>query len=339
MMVWVFYFVATSATLIRPRVCLLPAQNPIAPNLKMSSLGHERATDITRSRKSLSKSAARMEAKIVRDLARAMIGLNIPGTDSVIYAEGLAKRGVKEARELPSLDHRILDACGMQRAHRKLLAASSALLIEGALSVIHEDGSTRSETALEDEEEDNEAQVEEIRVDETLGGMRIDAALRTVFPSLSRSYFSELIAEQLVTLDGVPVKKSAKLETGSVLRVRFKPAADLQVTAEPISFDILHEDEHMIAVNKPAGMVVHPAPGHWSGTFVNGFVHRLEQQKLASGIGALPDEFGDALRPGIVHRLDRYTSGVLIAAKTTSAQRQLLEAFAGRRVFKARRRS
>ena len=119
--------------------------------------------------------------------------------------------------------------------------------------------------------------------------------------------------------------------------------------------DLLYEDESLLAVNKPAGMVVHPAPGHWSGTFANALAYHVRAAASAPpapgtppppsspplsprdgerGQAPLPDALGDGLRPGIVHRLDRYTSGVLLGAKTLDAQRSLLAAFAERRVLK-----
>ena len=300
----------------------------------------------------MTKGASRARAKVVRELSGAMMDMKIPGTEAVIYAEILADHGIHEARELPHLDKRLLDLCDMRRMHRKQLAVSGVLLntpeIGGATMGVPpapEAPSRPTVPVVADNNEDETEQVEELTVTEALAGMRVDAALATLLPPLSRSYFGELIAERLVTVDGSTVKKSVKLVEGALLRVRLRPSPELSVLPEAIELDVLHEDGHMIAINKPAGMVVHPAPAHWSGTFVNALVHRMAQQAAdaadapaqslsTDAATALPDAFGDGLRPGVVHRLDRFTSGVLLAAKSISAQRGLLAAFAERRVFK-----
>jgi len=98
----------------------------------------------------------------------------------------------------------------------------------------------------------------------------------------------------------------------------------MDLAPESIPLTILYEDEDVIVINKPAGMVVHPAPGNWSGTFVNALLGHCETLEVSEG----------SLRPGIVHRLDKETSGVLLAAKTLLAQQRLIELFAGRQVYK-----
>ncbi len=153
--------------------------------------------------------------------------------------------------------------------------------------------------------------------------LRLDKLLRQRYPHYSRTYFQRLIEQGFVLLDGEPVKKRAIPEEGEAIEVCFQLTPELSVAPEPIPLDILYEDAHLIAVNKPAGLVVHPAPGHWSGTFVNALLHHCQ--------GIQPD---GTLRPGIVHRLDKETSGVLVAAKTADAHQALTAAFANRQVKK-----
>lgn len=142
--------------------------------------------------------------------------------------------------------------------------------------------------------------------------------------SFSRTYFQMLIDQGAVLLNGEPVKKRIKPSAGDEIEVEMVLTPEIDLLPEPIPLDILYEDEHVLAINKPAGMVVHPAPGNWTGTFVNGLLYhcQLEMQ-------------GDkTLRPGIVHRLDKDTTGVLIAAKTIIAHQKLVAAFAAREVHK-----
>lgn len=155
-------------------------------------------------------------------------------------------------------------------------------------------------------------------------GVRIDKLLSSRFPSHSRTYFQHLIDSGCVLLNGEQVKKRTIPEEGDEIEVCFQATPEASLTPENIPLDIIYEDEYLIAVNKPAGMVVHPAPGHWSGTFVNALLGHCKE--IAPG--------SDPLRPGIVHRLDKETSGVLIAAKTASAQQKLIEMFAARRMEK-----
>lgn len=162
-------------------------------------------------------------------------------------------------------------------------------------------------------------------VTEEEAGERLDKILARRFKEIySRTYFQYLIDEQLVLLNGVPIKKRTKPEEGDEIEVQFASAPEIELNPEQIPLSILYEDDHLLAVNKPAGMVVHPAPGHWSGTFVNGLLYHCGQ--LAGQDGSL--------RPGIVHRLDKETSGVLIAAKTLEMQQKLTLLFASRQVYK-----
>lgn len=153
--------------------------------------------------------------------------------------------------------------------------------------------------------------------------LRLDKLLSMRFENLSRTYFQWLISEGYVSVNGVIVKKSAKLQEGDEIEVQFVPTQELDLVAEDIPLDILYEDEHMIAVNKPAGLVVHPGPGNWKGTFVNALLFHCKSLART-----------DELRPGIVHRLDKETSGVLIAAKTHEMHTLLSAIFADRKVQK-----
>lgn len=152
---------------------------------------------------------------------------------------------------------------------------------------------------------------------------RLDKLLKEMYPTRSRAYFQGLIEAGLVLVNGAPVKKREQVEEGDEIEVCFELTPEMCLEAEDIPLDILYEDTHLIVVNKPAGMVVHPAPGHPRGTFVNALLYHTK------GLPA-----GDTLRPGIVHRLDKDTSGVLVAAKTSEAHQKLVEMFAGRQVEK-----
>jgi 23S rRNA pseudouridine1911/1915/1917 synthase len=155
-------------------------------------------------------------------------------------------------------------------------------------------------------------------------GTRIDKLLTARFPQHSRTYFQHLLDTGSVLLNGDPIKKRTIPEEGDEIEVCFQVTPEASLQPEAIPLDILYEDEHLLAINKPAGLVVHPAPGHWSGTFVNALLHHC--QDIAPGT--------DPLRPGIVHRLDKDTTGVLIAAKTLPAHQKLIERFSNRQMEK-----
>jgi 23S rRNA pseudouridine1911/1915/1917 synthase len=155
-------------------------------------------------------------------------------------------------------------------------------------------------------------------------GTRIDKLLAVRFANYSRTYFQHLIEIGCVLLNGEPIKKRICPEDGDEIEVCFQAIPGPSLLPEKIPLNILYEDEYILAVNKPPGMVVHPAPGHWSNTFVNALLAHC--QYLAPG--------SDPLRPGIVHRLDKDTSGVLIAAKTLAAQQKLIEDFSSRKMDK-----
>lgn len=158
-----------------------------------------------------------------------------------------------------------------------------------------------------------------------LDGMRLDAAMAAACPEISRSAAARLIEEGRVGVDGNPARKaSRKVRTGETV-VFSEPAPEpLEAMPENIALDVLFEDSHIIVIAKPAGLVVHPAPGHFSGTLVNALLAHCHD---LSGIG------GKA-RPGIVHRLDRDTSGVIVAAKNDAAHLALARQFAARQARK-----
>lgn len=153
-------------------------------------------------------------------------------------------------------------------------------------------------------------------------GLRLDRLLTGRFPQHSRTYFQYLIEQGCVLVNGSIFKKREKPRAEDEIEVCFQLTPELSLEPQDIPLDILYEDEHILAINKPPGMVVHPAPGHPSGTFVNALLHHCQ------GIT------GDPLRPGIVHRLDKDTSGVLLAAKTQEAHQKLVHAFSSRNMEK-----
>lgn len=139
---------------------------------------------------------------------------------------------------------------------------------------------------------------------------RADALLAAAVDGLTRSAAQRWMEEGRVTLGGVPVKKNAKLAPGDMLSVAPPQPEEIDVIPQDIPLDVVYEDGDVIVVNKPVGMVVHPAPGHPDGTLVNALLYHCKDS--LSGING-------QLRPGIVHRIDRDTSGLLIAAKNDRA--------------------
>jgi ribosomal large subunit pseudouridine synthase D (EC 5.4.99.-) len=153
-------------------------------------------------------------------------------------------------------------------------------------------------------------------------GPRLDKALAAAVPeeaSLSRSRLAKLIAEGSVTHDGAPVTdQKAKVAEGEIYQIALEPPKSVETVAQDIPLEVLWEDDDLIVVNKPAGMVTHPAPGSPEGTLVNALLHHFGGN--LSGIG------GEA-RPGIVHRIDKETSGLLVVAKSDRAHHGLAAQF------------
>ncbi len=146
--------------------------------------------------------------------------------------------------------------------------------------------------------------------------LRIDKYLAQTVPDISRSYLQKLVADGQVLVNGVPVKTSYKLKSGDVVQVTIPEPEVLQIIPEDIPLDILYEDADILIVNKPKGMVVHPAAGHTTGTLVNAVMYHCKDE-LSSINGVL--------RPGIVHRIDMDTTGVLVVCKNDMAHQSLAE--------------
>lgn len=139
---------------------------------------------------------------------------------------------------------------------------------------------------------------------------------------LSRTRVQKLVKAGEVTVEGRAAKKSEELAPGSVVEVLVPPPTSVEIVAEDLPLKVVYEDEHIVVVDKAAGMVVHPAPGHRSGTLVNALLWHVSD---LSGVGG-------RARPGIVHRLDQDTSGLLVVAKTDRAHRTLADALRARRI-------
>lgn len=162
----------------------------------------------------------------------------------------------------------------------------------------------------------------------TDAGKRLDKLISEQLPELTRSAVQHLMQDGCVTIAGKPVKKNTKASAGDVITVELPEPREVEIEPENIPLDIVYEDGDIIVVNKPKGMVVHPAPGNWSGTLVNALMYHCGDS--LSGING-------EIRPGIVHRIDKDTSGLLVVAKNDRAHQSLAEQIkvhsAGRRYF------
>ncbi|MGY2752436.1 23S rRNA pseudouridine1911/1915/1917 synthase [Thermostichus sp. MS-CIW-21] len=171
------------------------------------------------------------------------------------------------------------------------------------------------------------AAIRQVRVTEKQQGLRLDRGLAEQLPDLSRSRLQQLIRQGQVWLNGQPcLDKDRPLQAGDQLEVRIPPATPTSLQPEPIPLDILYEDEDLLVINKPRGLVVHPAPGHASGTLVHALLAHCSH---LSGING-------ELRPGIVHRLDKDTTGALVIAKHDQAHQHLqaqIQAKTARRIY------
>ena len=154
----------------------------------------------------------------------------------------------------------------------------------------------------------------EFIVEAEAAGQRIDRFLSGEDTGLSRSALQGLVAEGHVLCNGRSIAKSLKLKAGDTILLEIPDAKPIEAVPQDIPLDIVYEDDHLLVVNKPKGLVVHPAPGHPDGTLVNALLHHCGDS--LSGIGG-------ELRPGIVHRIDRDTSGLIIAAKNDAAHQKL----------------
>ncbi len=167
----------------------------------------------------------------------------------------------------------------------------------------------------------------EVRVPEALDGMRVDRAV-SLLADISRAAAARLVADGLVEVDGVVVTAGSRaLDAGQQLRAELPDSTEAPelVPDGDVPFVVVHSDDDVIVVDKPAGVVVHPGHGHWSGTLVHGLLARFPD------LAAL-GEVSDRARPGIVHRLDRGTSGLLVVARTPDAYRSLVAQLTDRTV-------
>ncbi|HDR9005735.1 RluA family pseudouridine synthase [Burkholderia vietnamiensis] len=160
-----------------------------------------------------------------------------------------------------------------------------------------------------------------VEVPLSLAGERLDKALAQLFPEFSRSRLQSWIEAQRVLIDGAPAKIRQPVPLGA--KIELVPdllPEQLAFAAEPVPLDVIYEDDALVVINKPAGLVVHPAAGNWSGTLLNGLLHRY-----GDAAAGLP-------RAGIVHRLDKETSGLMVVARTLAAQTDLVRQLQARTV-------
>lgn len=152
-------------------------------------------------------------------------------------------------------------------------------------------------------------------------GVRLDRALVELVPEFSRSYLQQLLLQGLLSVNGkANTKASTKVKVGDALQLELRPTLQSQAfRPEAMAIDVVYEDEHLLVVNKPAGLVVHPAPGNWTGTLLNGLLARDEKAALVP-------------RAGIVHRLDKDTSGLMVVARTRATMDALVAAISERKV-------
>lgn len=164
---------------------------------------------------------------------------------------------------------------------------------------------------------------EQIAIQPQDAGLRLDHFLAQSFPQHSRSAFNKLITTAQVLINGQPAKAGYRLRAEEIVTISFAREESAALEPEPIDFPVLFEDAHLLVLSKPPGLVVHPACGHARGTLVHGLLHHCQ---------VLPGSEGG--RPGIVHRLDKDTSGVMLVAKTEMALRGLMTDFKDRKIQK-----
>jgi 23S rRNA pseudouridine1911/1915/1917 synthase len=155
-------------------------------------------------------------------------------------------------------------------------------------------------------------------------GQRLDQYLVDMLPGLSRSRLAGLIRAGFVLVNGLPSKAASRLKDGDRIEATFPPPEPLDISPEKVEFAILHEDDDLLVIAKPPGIVVHPACGHQKGTLVHGLVDHCGNLSGISGVE----------RPGIVHRLDKDTSGVMVIAKSDRSHHALVELFKTRQITK-----
>ncbi len=205
--------------------------------------------------------------------------------------------------------------------------ASVAILLNKAPTIISAPPPAEPDPAVPAEGDDEAADIADalerrmLAVGAPWHGARLDRALAALVPEFSRNYLRQLIESQAVRVDGVLVAKpAAKVRAGQQLAIELRPTPMSQAfVAQAMPLAVVFEDEHLRVIDKPAGLVVHPAPGHWSGTLLNGLLALDEQAQR------LP-------RAGIVHRLDKDTSGLMVVARTRAAMDALAARIAARQV-------
>jgi 23S rRNA pseudouridine1911/1915/1917 synthase len=192
--------------------------------------------------------------------------------------------------------------------------------------IISTDPLAPGDEALADEAADladagPEAEVRVVVADAADHGDRLDRALARKLPEFSRSYLQQLIDEGAVTVGNALARRPAqRLKAGERIAIELRPTPQSQAfRPEPMALRVVHEDEHLLVINKPAGLVVHPAPGNWSGTLLNGLLARDPRA-------------AEVPRAGIVHRLDKDTSGLMVVARTRAAMDALVRMIAAREV-------
>ena len=169
----------------------------------------------------------------------------------------------------------------------------------------------------------------DLKIGSEHAGLRLDAFLASQIEGWSRARLQKLIENEDVLVNGKPSKPSYKLREDDEIEVELTRTSTVDFAPENIPIDIVYEDDTLLVVNKPAGLVVHPAAGTPSGTLANALAYHFQQ---------LPDS-GSGVRPGIVHRLDRDTSGLLVVAKTEAALENLSDQFRDRNGFQVLRRA
>jgi len=180
-----------------------------------------------------------------------------------------------------------------------------------------------NDIALDDDTEtaENTGEQRILPVTAAFHGQRLDKVLTSLIPELSRSYLQQLLEQGWVQRNDRTCTKSAqKVQAGDMLTITIRPTPQSQAfTPAILPLDVVYEDEHLLVLNKPVGLVVHPAPGHWSGTLLNGLLGRYPQ-------------LVDVPRAGIVHRLDKNTSGLMVVARTRPVMDALVGMIAARQV-------
>lgn len=171
------------------------------------------------------------------------------------------------------------------------------------------------------------AESREFTVTNEHAGARLDRFLASQLPELSRTRVQSLIDEGRVHVNGVPPKSSYRLQPGETIVIDIPPPPPAGVEPEPIALDVLYEDADIAVINKPANMIVHPGAGRDAGTLVAALLHRFGGMEGLSSVGS-------PLRPGIVHRLDKGTSGAMVIARNDAAHKKLVDAFRSREVAK-----